>query len=289
MKNTKIGFIGQGWVGKHYADDFERRGYYTVRYALEKPYNKNKEKIATCDIVFIAVPTPTTPKGFDDSIVRQAVGLVGNGKIAVIKSTVLPGTTESIQKEHSDKAVLHSPEFLREASAAYDASHPERNIVGYQKGHKKAAHKVLTVLPRAPYQKVMPVRNAELVKYAGNVFLYMKVIYANLLYDVANACNIDYETVKDAVAADSRIGPSHLNPLHYSGHVMPSGAVAVCRGAGGHCFIKDFAAFSRLHEAIVSDERATALLRAFEEKNKALLKESSKDIDLLDGVYGPCT
>ena len=97
-----IGFIGQGWIGKNYADDFEKRGYETVRYSLEKPYVDNKEKIKDCDLVFIAVPTPTTPTGFDDSILRQTVKLVGKGKIAVIKSTVLPGTTESIQRENPD-------------------------------------------------------------------------------------------------------------------------------------------------------------------------------------------
>ena len=57
----KIGFIGQGFIGKNYADDFERRGFEVIRYALEEPYRANKEKIRECDIVFIAVPTPTTP------------------------------------------------------------------------------------------------------------------------------------------------------------------------------------------------------------------------------------
>ena len=89
-KNKKplIGFIGQGFVGKAYADDFENRGFKNVRYALEEPYRNNKDLIKDCDIVFIAVPTPTTEKGFDDSIIRGAVKLVGKGKIAVIKSTI---------------------------------------------------------------------------------------------------------------------------------------------------------------------------------------------------------
>src|SRR5580692_663281 len=82
-----IGFIGQGWIGKAYADNFEERGYEVVRYALEKPYIKNKDKIAECDIVFIAVWTPTTPKGFDSSVVENVLPLVGEGKIAVLKST----------------------------------------------------------------------------------------------------------------------------------------------------------------------------------------------------------
>src|SRR3989344_5672703 len=119
MNKVKIGFIGHGVVGKNCADDFEARGHVVIRYAKEKPYHKNKNAIKDCDIVFIAVPTPTTPDGFDDSIVREALSLVGKGKIAVIKSTIVPGTTRSIQKENPDVFVMHSPEFLTESTAAY--------------------------------------------------------------------------------------------------------------------------------------------------------------------------
>ncbi len=60
-----IGFVGQGYVGGSYATNFEKRGFSVIRYSLEPKYINNKEAISTCDIVFIAVPTPTTPKGFD--------------------------------------------------------------------------------------------------------------------------------------------------------------------------------------------------------------------------------
>ena len=98
--NKKIGVIGQGWVGKNYADSFNKRGFDVVRYALEHPHNQNSSQIRDCDIVFIAVPTPTTQDGFDDSIIKEMIKLVGRGKTAVIKSTILPGTTKSIQKEN---------------------------------------------------------------------------------------------------------------------------------------------------------------------------------------------
>src|SRR4051794_25368727 len=106
-KGPLIGFIGQGWLGKNYADDFERRGYSVIRYALEEPYVRNKEAIATCDIVFIAVPTPTTPKGFQDHIVRAALTVVGDGKIAVIRSTLMPGTLKKIQSTFPKKVLIH--------------------------------------------------------------------------------------------------------------------------------------------------------------------------------------
>ena len=126
----KLGFVGQGWIGKNLADHYAERGFTCVRYALTPEFEKNKFAIAECDIVFIAVPTPTIPTGFDDSILRSVMGLIGRGKIAVIKSTVLPGTTDSIQKENPDIRVFHVPEFLREVSVKHDIDYPDRNIVG---------------------------------------------------------------------------------------------------------------------------------------------------------------
>ena len=69
-KKILVGFIGQGFIGKSMADDFEDRGYKIVRYS-KNGFSANKEKIAECDFVFIAVPTPSTPKGFDDSILLE--------------------------------------------------------------------------------------------------------------------------------------------------------------------------------------------------------------------------
>jgi len=274
----KIGCIGQGWIGKNYADDLEARGYDVIRYSLDKQHIKNKEKIAKCDIVFIAVPTPTTPKGFNYSAIRAVLHLVGRGKIAVIKSTILPGTTEKLQKLFPKVFVLHSPEFLVEATAAYDASHPKRNIIGIPKVnaiYKKKAELVLSVLPRAPYEKIMSSQDAEFVKYAGNCFLFTKVMFMNLLHDLVAAKDSDWNNVREAFSNDPRIGASHTEPVHKSG-----------RGAGGHCFIKDFEAFRKMYETHVQDARGNFLLVALKDKNIELLVNSGKDLDLLEGVYG---
>ena len=279
-----IGFIGQGFIGKNYADDFENRGYTVIRYATRPELAKNKDDIKNCDIVFIAVPTPSTPKGFDYSIVREVLKLVGKEKTAVIKSTVLPGTTEKLQAAYPDIFVFHSPEFLREKTAAYDAANPDRNIIGIPKDtseYKRRAKLIMRVLPKAPFERIMHIRDAELVKYGGNCFLYMKVIFANLLYDVAKRRGRNWEAVKEAVAADPRIGPSHMEPLHRSGHGGGPG-----RGAGGHCFIKDFSAFSKLYAKAVKDPLGSAILAALEIKNNRLLLESGKDANLLKSVYG---
>lgn len=274
----KIGFIGQGWIGKNYANDFDARGYEVVRYALEEPHIKNKDAVGFCDIVFIAVPTPTTPDGFDDSLLQTVLPLVGKGKTAVIKSTILPGTTEKLQKLFPDVFMLHSPEFLVESTAAYDAAHPNRNIIGIPKmdaAYREKAEAVLRVLPDAPYAKVMTARDAEFVKYAGNCYLFMKVMFMNLLHDVVTSSDSDWTNVREALIHDPRIGTSHTEPLHKSG-----------RGAGGHCFIKDFEAFREMYRSEVGDRYGNALLGALKDKNIELLVNSSKDLDLLKGVYG---
>lgn len=276
--DKKIGFIGQGWIGKNYADNFEERGYDIVCYAVESPYLNNKEKIKECDIVFIAVPTPTTPQGFDDSILREVMRLIGKGKIAVIKSTILPGTTESIQKENPNIYVLHSPEFLTKATAAYDAANPNRNIIGLPEMsdlYKEKAKEVMNVLPYAPYQLICSAHEAELIKYGGNCWFYFKVVYINMLYDLAQKYNCRWEVIRDAMAADSRIGKTHLDPIHKSG-----------RGAGGDCFIKDLAAFTQVYKDLINDELGLQLLESLKNKNIDLLLSTEKDLDLLAGVYG---
>jgi len=275
----RIGFIGQGFIGKNYADDFVARGYSVTRYAQEPAHIGNKEAIKECDIVFIAVPTPTTSKGFDDHIVRSVLKLVGKGKTAVIKSTLIPGTTISIQQENPDIFVFHSPEFLTEVTASKDAAHPLRNIVGSPVDSPEYTHKaaaILAVLPKAPYELICSSQEAELIKYGGNCFLYTKVVYMNMLYDYAASLGCDWDKISEAMIHDPRIGTSHMKPHHSSG-----------RGAGGNCFIKDFEAFIEGYKKFnAADAVGIAALEGLKNKNYDLLKSSGKDLELLRGVVG---
>src|SRR3989344_6887130 len=280
-----IGFIGQGYVGKSHADDMERRGYKVVRYALEEPYCRNKKNIKECDVVFVAVPTPTTRRVFDCSAVKNALFLVGKGKTAVIKSTVLPGTTRALQKKFPSLYVMHSPEFLVLKQAVKDAAHPLRNIIGIPKeaaAFRMRARKALALLPHAPFNLVCSSEEAELIKYAGNFFLYLKVLYANLVYELAEATGADYEVVRAALAADPRIGPSHLRIFHDSGH---SGAKKG-RGAGGACFIKDAQALREFYATQTRDKAGAALIDAAVKKNIGVRVDSKKVLVLIAGIYG---
>ena len=275
---SPVGFIGQGYVGKNYADDFEARGFTTVRYALEEPYRGNKTKIAECDIVFIGVPTPTTSAGCDTSIVKEALGLVGDGKVAVIKSTIPPGTTRALQQECPQIVVLHNPEFLRESYARQDVEHPDRTIIGIPQDselYRARAQELLTLLPKAPFELVCDSQTAEFIKYTHNTLGYALIVFANVLYDMAQVHGVAWEPVKNSILHNPWYPEKYLDPVHKGG-----------RGAGGTCFVKDFAALRALYEQSVRNPAGLALLEAYEKKNVELLHTSGKDLDLLRGVYG---
>ena len=277
MENkTLIGFIGQGFVGKNYADDFANRGYQIVRYDIDT-YKSNKDQIKDCDLVLIAVPTPSTPDGFDDSILKEALGLIGKGKIAVIKSTIQLGTSKKMQELYPDIFVMHSPEFLTEQTAAYDAQHPNRNILGITDINNpelyKKAELVMSTLPPAPYNLITSSENAEMIKYGGNCWFYFKVVFMNIFYDLVAKNNLDFEAIKEALSADPRIGPTHLTAVHQGG-----------RGAGGHCFIKDFEAFiEMLDKNNLTDQKEVCTnLRNL---NLKYLRDSGKNLDLIKSIY----
>ncbi|USN88968.1 MAG: hypothetical protein H6780_00895 [Candidatus Nomurabacteria bacterium] len=279
MKYMKIGCIGQGFVGKNIADNFEHRGYEVVRYSVESEYVHNEEKISECDVVFIAVPTPTTPVGFDYSIVEEVLALVTEGAVAVIKSTILPGTTKKLQEKYPGITVLFSPEFLCEKTAAYDVANPIINVVGHPlstEQQKGAAERVLSLFPKSKYNHVVLAQEAELFKYAHNLQGYFRVILSNLLFEVGEKTGGDWEAVRKMMDEDVMMSPYYNSPIHKSG-----------RGAGGACFIKDMAAFRFLYDSLVAEDKVgLEVLKSLEAKNLDLLGSTGKDKSLVAGVYG---
>lgn len=283
MSQLLIGFIGQGFIGKNMADDFENRGYTIFRYSKRLDTPENRQRLSECDIVFISVPTPTTPEGFNCDILREVLGLVWIWKTAVIKSTMMPGTCEKLQALYPDRFVFHAPEFLAEKTAAYDVAHPTRNIIGYPidtAEYRSRGQQVIDVLPEAPVNIICTSREAEFIKYGSNSFLALKVIYANILYDLAQASGAHWDVIKYGIGSDPRIGTSHLDVIHASWIDEHQG-----RGAGGHCFIKDFAGLLEYIKSVGRDPLGVAFLAAAQEKNIDLLVKSHKDLDLLAWVH----
>jgi len=228
----KIGIIGKGFVGRAVYNWFKNGEIKNkVEIFLYDKYENigSPLEVNKAEIVFICVPTPyQRSRGYDDSAVIESIKLLEKSKIVVIKSTILPGSTEKFQKKFPNHKILFNPEFLKAKEANLDFLKPNRQIIGFTRKSKKLAKLILKLLPKASFTKIMPATEAEMVKYFGNTFLATKVIFANQIYDLCQKLKIDYNQVKEAAAADSRIGQSHLQ-IFFDGY----------RGYGGGCLPKD--------------------------------------------------
>lgn len=268
-KEIKIGIAGVGVVGSAVKNYFKTAGFEIFLYDKGKKLG-SAEEINKADVVFVCVPTPYLKnKGFDISYVKEVCKNLSGKKIVVIKSTVVPGTTEKMQKEFSQHKFLFNPEFLRESASAHDMKHPDRQIVGYTKKSRSVAKKILDILPSAPYKKIMIATEAEMVKYFSNTWLATKVIFANQMYDLCEKIKINYDNVADAAGADSRIGKSHLKIFH-GGY----------RGYSGKCFPKDIRALIEF----AKKQKVDFKLHELVEKINNELMQTQNIIDS-DGFY----
>ena len=237
IKNLKIGIIGVGIVGGALARYFEKIKKRPFLYDKYKKIGSEKE-VNQADVIFICVPTPFDKNnGCNLSYLKDAIKIIKGNKIIVIKSTVVPGTTENFQKKYPSCKFLFNPEFLTHYTADQDMQYPDRQIVGYTKKSYNVAGSILRILPLAPYEKIMPATEAEMVKYFGNTWFSTKVIFANQMYDLCKKLKLDYYRIMEAASADKRIGPSHLDVYH-SGY----------RGYGGKCLYKDMKSFIKFAE-----------------------------------------
>jgi UDPglucose 6-dehydrogenase len=202
------------------------------------------ESVMESDISFITVGTPSLPDGsIDLAYIRQIARDIGEAlkekssyHLVVVKSTVLPRTTEKTIKQiiekHSHKrcgidfGLCMNPEFLREGSALHDTLNPDRIVIGE---HDKKSGDILEALYRDFYDEKTPpiirtnLPTAELIKYASNAFLATKISFINT---IANICEktsgVDVTTVAKAMGLDKRVSPYFLNAgLGYGGSCFP--------------------------------------------------------------------
>lgn len=253
----KVGIVGLGMVGEPIRRWFEdvkgyKRGKDLFCYDTD-PSKDYDDDVNKADVIFVAVPTPSPKAGAADlSILHGAVSKIANGKTIILKSTIPPGTTEGLQKKFPKKFFIFNPEFLTEAQVWLDFARPDRQILGPTARARKNVREVLALLPLSPFsrpwasdysKKEVSATEAELSKYASNVYGYLKVIYGNILADIAYGlqsvlgAQVEYQNVREMLSADPRIGPAWLDVNHgkYS-------------GAGGYCFPKDMNAFIAMIE-----------------------------------------
>jgi UDPglucose 6-dehydrogenase len=206
--------------------------------------------VSGCDVVFIAVGTPSDEDGSADLgyvlAAAKSIGNVINGFTVVVdKSTVPVGTADKVTQAIADSlrqrgaahefAVVSNPEFLKEGAAVSDFMRPDRIVLGIPPGPVGARAREVMDRLYAPLQRnhqrtiYMDVRSAELTKYAANAMLATRISFMNELANLASAVGADIEAVRQGIGSDSRIGYHFL----YAG-----------TGYGGSCFPKDIRAIS---------------------------------------------
>ena len=120
--------------------------------------------------------------------------------------------------------------------------YPDRQIIGYTRESFTIAQDVMSLLPLAPFVRIIPVAEAEMIKYFCNCFLAVKVAFANQIYDVCEKVRIDYDLIKESAIADRRFGRSHFEVWHKGS-----------RGYGGMCLPKDMKAFLKFAKDLKVD------------------------------------
>jgi UDPglucose 6-dehydrogenase len=267
----KIAIMGTGMVGGALDRYFKTVNVEAGLYDPPKGLT-NVNLLAEADTIFVCVPTPyyLDGGGFDDSFLKAAIEAIPvTGKTLCLKSTITPGTTDRFQELYPQHRFLFNPEFLTETTADFDMQHPNRQIVGYTRQGRRDAEKVMGMLPRAPFEKVVPAKVAEMVKYFGNAFYALKVTYANQMFDLCEKLGLDYDLVKDCAKAEPMVGPHHLEIFH-KGY----------RGYGGKCLPKDTRSLVQLGNKIGVD---ISVLRAAETYNNGLVAEQGLDIKWEEG------
>ena len=209
---------------------------------------ESAEAIRNADAVFIAVGTPTRRgDGHADlsyvyAAAEEIAGLIDGFTVIVTKSTVPVGTGDEVEaiirrvNPNADFAVVSNPEFLREGAAIGDFKRPDRVVIGVNDGETAPrAREVMGELYRPLNLNESPLlfvgrRTSELIKYAANAFLAMKITFINEMADLCEAVGADVQQVARGIGLDKRIGSKFL-------HAGP--------GYGGSCFPKDTIALVR--------------------------------------------
>ena len=271
LKN--VGIVGQGFVGQALKEGF-KNSY------LVETYDKYKKDISTCQsleelskktkIIFVCVPTPMNKDGSCNlSIIKEVVYNINSfnrKNIIVIKSTIPPGTTQSLNNECTNIQIVFNPEFLTEANYINDFKNQARIIIG---GPRPASTKIKNfyrkVFPETPLIKTGS-STAEMIKYFTNCFLATKVSFSNEIKQICEKIDVDYDKVVEYALYDKRLGRSHLSVPGPDGK----------NGFGG--FPKDLNALIKVAEELNTEPK---VLKSVWEKNLEVRPE--KDWEQLKG------
>jgi UDPglucose 6-dehydrogenase len=269
-KKIKIGIVGHGFVGKAVDYGFEHPS--VEKFIVDPLYDTNIDQLCEWkpNTTFICVPTPMNDDGtIDATILYDAVFKLlshTDGGI-IIKSTATPEVMERLCKKAGTvqklKRLVYNPEFLTEKNAEEQFVNPKYQVLG---GHRESTSTVQELyrahsnVNRCEFHH-MGLLEASFVKYALNCYLATKVTFFNQLYDTCQITGSNFSIITRAIAADERVGTTHMKVPGYDRK----------RGYGGACFPKDVKAFMNFAMGSFS------LLEKVDEINNEYRKDYDKD------------
>lgn len=241
MKKFTIGIIGKGFVGNAVAQGFSSGSGYEANVLI---YDKNPdlaqnsliEVVDKSDFIFISVPTPSNKDGsinldIVNSVMKDVSSVkTTNSPIVLLRSTIVPGTSEKIQSNFPELKIVFNPEFLTERSAVFDFLSQTRYVLG---GDPANTSKVADLYRDRFGQSIAVIetnfKSAELIKYVCNCFFATKVSFLNEMRLISDQIDADWDAVIEGFVRDGRVGHSHINVPGPDGKF----------GFGGSCFPKD--------------------------------------------------
>ena len=275
----KIGIIGKGFVGSavEYGFTCEKNLNAEIKVFDINPKLKThslEDTINQSDYIFLSLPTPANPDGtihldIVDNALAEIDNSLNNDRIILLRSTVVPGTSQLFAKKYPKLQLVFNPEFLTEKNANYDFINQSRIILG---GNKHLTEKVAT-LYNWRFDNSIPIiqtnyETAEFIKYVNNCFLATKVSFMNEMKLIANQIDIDWDKTIEGFTLDPRVGNSHVSVPGHDGKY----------GFGGSCFPKDMQALINFSESLNIDSK---ILKAAWDTNLKVRPE--KDWETLEG------
>jgi UDPglucose 6-dehydrogenase len=256
-----IGVVGNGFVGNSIAtgmfgfvDDVK---IFDIDEA--RSVNTLSETVNESDVVFVSVPTPMRDVlggEIDLTILENALQSIsdardGHNPVVVVKSTIVPGTMEKLQSEHSNLRLVFSPEFLTERYARLDFINSARIVLGGATDDVDVVEGILK--PRFPGARFIKTdfATAQLIKYMANCFFSVKVSFMNEMKQISDAVGADWEDAIAGFISDGRIGNSHISVPGHDGSL----------GFGGKCFPKDLNAL--IYRSVELGVKPTVMIAAW--------------------------
>ena len=275
----KIGIIGKGFVGSAVLNGFSIDENFKSGIKI---YDKNPdlsshtlaETLNSSDVIFLSIPTPSNIDGSIslkniNNCLQEINEVNEKDNIILLRSTMVPGSTQYFSEKFPKLNFVFNPEFLTEKNANYDFVNQSRIILG---GKKELTSKVAQ-LYNLRFDNSIPIietnfETAEMIKYMNNCFLATKVSFMNEMKMLADKSNVDWKVAVNGFALDKRVGSSHLDVPGHDGKL----------GFGGSCFPKDIQAL--IHYAKSLDVNVDTLIGVWKTNLKV---RPEKDWEKLKG------